>query len=386
MSHRFLNYLFRHLPRKNNRMVFEGQGRYDNGYILFLEASKDKYGLDCYFIDHHAQGPFIPKTRVIPPESQYFTWREKIAWHLIFSRARVCFFSQTIPSYLNVRTQLVYLSHGIGNKYAPDYINKMYTTGCDCLFPSLYIANLFRKRYKMSHNRCIILRQPRTDLLPMPSDRKRALIRVILGARQFSKILLWMPTFRSDGAGGAATDYTNLIDLDRLNSLLIEQNSALIIKRHHIFGKVDIDPRSNICIIYNEDILPHEIEPTEMLCLADALITDYSSCVADYLFLQKPLLFFAPDLNAMVQGHLATNDLRFFMPGPITKTNDELLAQIKALLEGADDFADRRAEACATINGPKPLDSFNARRIIRVYCQKGEGNDKRLAEKNMDNP
>ena len=64
--------------------------------------------------------------------------------------------------------------------------------------------------------------------------------------------------------------------------------------------------------------------------MADALITDYSSVMFDYSLLNRPMFFFAYDLEA------SRDELRGFyfdfineVPGPISQTTEELIRDIK---------------------------------------------------------
>ena len=63
----------------------------------------------------------------------------------------------------------------------------------------------------------------------------------------------------------------------------------------------------------------------DVLLAADVLVTDYSSMCFDYMLLDRPAVFFMYDLDRY------GNDLRGFyfpvedMPGPIVRTQDELV-------------------------------------------------------------
>lgn len=70
---------------------------------------------------------------------------------------------------------------------------------------------------------------------------------------------------------------------------------------------------------------------SELLCLADALITDYSSIMFDYALLDRPMIFFAPDLDAYVAARGSYFDLRAEAPGPVVETQEELLRAMEEL-------------------------------------------------------
>ena len=75
----------------------------------------------------------------------------------------------------------------------------------------------------------------------------------------------------------------------------------------------------------------------ELYLKADALITDYSSVMFDYALLGRPMFFFAYDLKDYrdrLRGFYF--DFEQEAPGPISETNEQLLADI------SESFADGR--------------------------------------------
>ena len=74
----------------------------------------------------------------------------------------------------------------------------------------------------------------------------------------------------------------------------------------------------------------------ELLCVADSLITDYSSCIWDYSLLARPCYLYVPDLDEYVN-----KEQGLFTPieswyGVICRNNDELCAQMAKADGGAD--------------------------------------------------
>ncbi|NEB71575.1 CDP-glycerol glycerophosphotransferase, partial [Streptomyces fulvissimus] len=69
--------------------------------------------------------------------------------------------------------------------------------------------------------------------------------------------------------------------------------------------------------------------------LADVLVTDYSSIMFDYALLDRPLIHFAPDLDAYTADRGSYFDLRERAGGPVVDTQDEL-HEVLARLDEAD--------------------------------------------------
>ncbi len=65
-----------------------------------------------------------------------------------------------------------------------------------------------------------------------------------------------------------------------------------------------------------------------LLCATDILITDYSSIIFDYSLLERPIIFYVPDLDDYNSYRSFYCDYETFVPGPIAKTKSELLRAI----------------------------------------------------------
>jgi CDP-glycerol glycerophosphotransferase (TagB/SpsB family) len=58
-------------------------------------------------------------------------------------------------------------------------------------------------------------------------------------------------------------------------------------------------------------------------------VTDYSSVIFEYALLGRPMVFFAPDLEAYEQERGFYFDYRRGVPGPVVGTTAELAAAIR---------------------------------------------------------
>jgi CDP-glycerol glycerophosphotransferase len=81
---------------------------------------------------------------------------------------------------------------------------------------------------------------------------------------------------------------------------------------------------------------------TSLLLLADALVTDYSSLMFDYALLDRPMVFFTPDLEEYTRTRGTYFDLRKEAPGPVVAHPDELFAALADLDGVAATYAERR--------------------------------------------
>jgi CDP-glycerol glycerophosphotransferase len=81
---------------------------------------------------------------------------------------------------------------------------------------------------------------------------------------------------------------------------------------------------------------------TSLLLLADALVTDYSSLMFDYALLDRPMVFFAPDLDDYSRSRGTYFDLRQEAPGPVVASPGELFGALADLDGLATTYAKQR--------------------------------------------
>ncbi|MBD5097496.1 MAG: hypothetical protein HDT40_11025 [Lachnospiraceae bacterium] len=138
------------------------------------------------------------------------------------------------------------------------------------------------------------------------------------------RVVLWAPTFRGN-AGDANVVGEQYID--RLADMY--KNELYVIKSLHPMseggtreaGGMPCDQMSRRDPAKPEDTLLLYMSSSELLVCADVLITDYSSIFFEYLLLDRPIVFFAPDYEvyARDRGFYLDYDS---LPGHIVKNNN----------------------------------------------------------------
>ena len=122
----------------------------------------------------------------------------------------------------------------------------------------------------------------------------------------------------------------NYLNLDEFNAKL-GADYVLVLRLHPKIKKFysdEISVRGDYvdCSDYKNE--------QELLLLSDILITDYSSIMIEFGLLNKPIVFFAYDLdNYMSNERGFYLDYKNDLPGPIVYTTDEL---IDVISEGID--------------------------------------------------
>ena len=77
-----------------------------------------------------------------------------------------------------------------------------------------------------------------------------------------------------------------------------------------------------------------------VLRAVDALLTDYHGLALEFLATGRPVLSFAPDLDQIADSLFY--DLEHVLPGPVTRTFEELAGALETVLDEPDDQARRR--------------------------------------------
>lgn len=169
------------------------------------------------------------------------------------------------------------------------------------------------------------LGSPRNDLLLAPEavrERVAQEARRTLGLPQGVKIALYAPTFR---AAASCTTFEYL-DYARLQSALESKFGGewrILVRLHPGHG----GERMPGLLKGGVDV-SHYPDMTELLLLADALVSDYSSCAYDYLLTGKPSFCYAPDV-----AEYETNRGLYYplsaAPMPVAESHEQLETAIR---------------------------------------------------------
>ncbi|TDD90137.1 bifunctional glycosyltransferase/CDP-glycerol:glycerophosphate glycerophosphotransferase [Actinomadura rubrisoli] len=162
-------------------------------------------------------------------------------------------------------------------------------------------------------------------------------IRRSLGLEDGRRAVLYAPTFRTGPGGRPVRRLDPPIDPGVFARELGEE-LVLLVRPHYLCGTRL--PPSARAVMRDAGAVA---DVTPLLLLADALVTDHSSIMFDYALLDRPIVLHLPDEADLGTGYF---DLERHAPGPITRTEDELVAALASLdASGAAHAARRRAFA-----------------------------------------
>ena len=164
----------------------------------------------------------------------------------------------------------------------------------------------------------------RTDVFFQEEFQQKAYERIWqqVPATKDKKIILYAPTYRGDIKNAKAPDGLDLIKMkEQLSSEYV-----ILIKQH---------PFVKNRPLITADIKNFAFDVTDtctiddLICVSDICISDYSSLVFEYSLMNRPIIFFAYDLESYDEVRGFYYDYEELTPGPVLKTTKEVIAQIE---------------------------------------------------------
>lgn len=198
--------------------------------------------------------------------------------------------------------------------------------------------------YPLNYRQVWMTGLPRNDFLINEETRLPRYIREsidqIRRVRQERRLVIYAPTYRQVNVSSAAHYYQfSIEEIDRLKSIL-EANDAMLGYRPHYFRNstdyfnLDQFIDGRLIVDMSQAVVP-EFSAIAREC--ELLITDYSSVFIETLFLGKPAICFAYDLeNYQSEQDGLLYDLAMVFPGQICHSFDELVSALATRLEHSD--------------------------------------------------
>ena len=178
-----------------------------------------------------------------------------------------------------------------------------------------YAAGILRKAYAFLTRPIWVEGYPRNDVL---STGDGAATRAALGIGEDERVLLYAPTWRDD-----RSEIVDFVDPAALAADDGRGRAGAGPLPHPAAG-----PRHRGTARDRRHGYP---DTSQLLLAADALITDYSSVMFDFSVTGKPMYFLVPDMEHY-RGELRGFyfDLAAHAPGPVVRTQDELVTALRA--------------------------------------------------------
>lgn len=230
----------------------------------------------------------------------------------------------------------------------------------------LYIPS-YVEAYRCKPSNIAIAGDPMCDdLLTRPRN--------IYDFSSYSKLLVWLPTFRqSDDMGYNDSHLETLIplfsenDYEKLDKLLGKYNIKLIVKLHPVQTAPEGTQRhfKYLSVFSHKEFLQSEYDMYTLVAHSDGLIGDYSSASMQYLLLDRPMAFVVPDLDdyRATRGFVFNNP-EDYMGGHIVKTKEQFAKFIEDFARNLDIYRDKRHWVCNQVY--KYKDANSCKRIVEL--------------------
>ncbi|MBS4204776.1 CDP-glycerol glycerophosphotransferase family protein [Lederbergia citrea] len=327
----FFYYLFViFLPVKKDRILFASDSREEiGGNLLFVYEAMQRRNLQYDYKFMFKENSFVKKS-----------FSEIIGLANYVATSRITFLEENYPmiSPLKIRkdAELIQLWHGagafkkfgysrIGQPGGPKIDSKDHRNYTKAVVSSKNVAALYAEGFDINEENIYPLGIPRTDVF-FDESYKSEKTQEIYEEYPFlkgKKVILFAPTFRGRGRKEAHYPIENL-DFDKMYKNLKDE-FVFIFKLHFInLNKVTI-PYPYADFFYD---FTNYREVNDLLLITDLLITDYSSICFEYSLLNKPMLFFAHDVEEYISKRGFYFEYQSFIPGHLVKTTDELIEKI----------------------------------------------------------
>ncbi len=209
------------------------------------------------------------------------------------------------------------------------------------VYPNKIFSKHLINHYPKNKYKLIISNSPRNILFKNKVDNKYFTLnneRKIAKDLQISKkkVIGYFPTWRLNGMEIFPKN-TNKREIIELNNFLIKKKILLVIKKHPNSFKEDKHRLYNkkqdeiYSFLSNQEsfyVLKYDIDLNSIMHKCDALISDYSGAIFDFLLSEKPIIFFTPDLTEYKIDPGLNFDIKKISISPIAKNFSELKNEI----------------------------------------------------------
>lgn len=320
--------LFKKLPVKNDKILFLSESRTDlSGNFKFVYDE----------IKH--RGDY--NTKIILNNPKNLSLKNKAKWVYDIATSKYILLDDFYPMIydFDIRedAELIQLWHAcgafktfgfsrMGKEGGPKMRSNSHRNYTKAIVSSENIRKFYAEGFGISEDKVFATGIPRTDIFfdnKYIENKKNEIINKYPILKN-KKVIMFAPTFRGKGKGSAYYDF-NKLDLDKMYKSFSDEY-VFILKLHPFIKNIpEIDEKYKDFVID----LSAEREINDLLFVSDVLITDYSSVCFEFSLLNKPMIFFAYDMEDYIEKRDFYYPYKEFVPGVIAKTTDEMIEIIK---------------------------------------------------------
>jgi CDP-ribitol ribitolphosphotransferase len=187
----------------------------------------------------------------------------------------------------------------------------------------------YAKAFGICEDKVFVYGLPRTDLFFDPDkieEKKRKFYKQYPKLKG-KKLVLYAPTFRDQEKDNPRV----ALDTERLCEKM-PKDYVYLLRLHPFIVEAYNKSRASKLLPYDENVISMSSyeDINTLLLVSDYLITDYSSVIFEYCLLEKPMIFYAYDLEEFSdQGRGFYRPYEKFVPGPVAKDTEDILRLLK---------------------------------------------------------
>lgn len=350
---------YKHLPVNEKKVVFVEirLGEISNSFRELYDELNNNYDFEIH--THFLRNSFVPR-------AEYISNCEKMLEDIATARYVFVNEASDIISCVDLRpeTVITQLWHGCGafkrfgmstadkifgfnakeQKKHPFYKNYSYVT-----VSSPEVIWAYAEAMDLEDRKDIIrpVGVSRTDVFYKQDvfDQAFANLYEKFPAAKGKKIILFAPTFRGRVANAQTPDCFDL----KLFAEHFKEEYVVVFKHHPLVKVLPEIPEEYDGTFAYDATKTMTIE--DLLCVSDICISDYSSLIFEYSLLERPMLFYAYDLEDYFDWRGFYYDYDELTPGPICKTNEEMIDYIENIdtrfnRQEVIDFKNKFMSAC----------------------------------------
>lgn len=261
----------------------------------------------------------------------------------------------------NKLTKTIMMWHGVGGKesiWKGKHSDAMYEKGKYDYFTATSNLYIELMGNKLDRKKFAITGQARDDTFVNKPDCVK--VKHLLEKYHAKKLIIYMPTHRNFGRHG--NNYINVNEFSKLNEFLKERNYLMVYKPHFHELQHFLDMK----VEYSNIIFAQEEfwgDPYSYLHYFDLLISDYSSCMYDFLCSGNPVILFTYDIDDYKRDDVGLDDSFWKYPiGPLCSSWDEVFTAIDESFS-SDFWREKRRFCCEIFHDYN--DGKNCERIYR---------------------
>lgn len=195
--------------------------------------------------------------------------------------------------------------------------NKVYRQFDHVVVGSDHMASIFRESFNLSEDRILRTGIPRTDFFFDETAKKNAEQTLV---EQYpiikeKKVLMYAPTYRDDELNSAEL----ALNIDKMYQELKDKYVLFLRLHPAVNGEFQNKYPGFVINVSSYHNMNH------LLVVTDMLITDYSSIPFEFSLLDKPIAFFAYDLDQYTLDKGFWKTYEDLVPGPVAETTHDLV-------------------------------------------------------------